>query len=138
MTHEQNMMEYVKRVKESEFPYNISSIMIFDHLDFLYSAPKLGDFVATNEEGEVMDKPTKEQFTEDGTYYAASHKEAYKEYQSALDRILWKGWEVKRSVYLNGERYDCVGREKDSFCFIYNTYESLITSGVKLERIQRK
>lgn len=66
------------------------------------------------------------------------------EYQSALDRVIWKGWEVKqRGSYKTLQRIDEVIAEcyNDSTKWDWygvESYEKLITSGVKLERITKE
>ena len=126
MTHEKNMIEYLDFAEDEctwKFP-TAELEKIFRKKNFNKSQPKLGDFIPTDEDGEPGKKM---------------------QYQSALDRRLWDGWEIKRGelsypneiavlpdiqiTYSNhiGERF-----------FKHKTYESLINSGVKLERIQRK
>ena len=140
MTHEKNMkyllstqelyLEVCKKIKG-----NADSIKAyegyFEALDLLYQQPKLGDFVATNEDGEVMEKPR----DEDG------EPGKKMQYQSALDRVIWKGWHIGKHGWVVNEFGDSIGLVKDSKFVIDSdktTYEKLINSGVKLERIQRK
>ena len=133
MKHELNMMDYLDWIEDQETdPLGLLDKIIAQR-DFLKSQPKLGDFVPTNEKGESMEKPS--EIASFGQF----------EYQSALDRVLWKGWEYypeRKELYLNNKRMGY-------FTYLkvlvspkgnkeFRTYEQLITSGIKLERIQRK
>ena len=128
----------------------------FEALDLLYSEPKLGDFVPTNEKGEVMEEPLIPGNSVVEEISIEKYPERLKAYQSALDRRLWEGWEVgNRQADINGEGFYLKYEGNDVFAFwtidnqefelamgggynIMETYNELITSGVKLERIQRK
>ena len=170
MTHEKNMMDYQDFLRKKNLAMNPEDLLFgksycFDkanvHHDFLKSQPMLGDFVATNEKGEVMEKPEMEKYgyttndffdggcngwtIEDGE---EAYNEAMQEYQSALDRILWKGWKWRKysdteSMY-DLKHKDCskdiAHKNRGVITFHYSdtTYNELITSGVKLERIQKK
>ena len=110
MTHEKNM-KYLKSAQElylevcKKIKGNVDSIKAyegyFEALDLLYQQPMLGDFVATNEDGEVMEKPetlyisTAQPPSEHESF---QHDKKGKEYQKALDRLLWEGWEVTGSM----------------------------------------
>lgn len=117
----------------------------FDALDLLYQEPKLGHFVATNKKGEVMERPKMETYgyVENSSFDSDSsgwsfeggekaYGEAMDQYQSALDRRLWSGWEIANDLLFN--------RSTDTYFDLtdFKSYNDLITSGVKLERIERK
>ena len=69
-----------------------------------------------------------------------------------LGRVIWKGWELKGYANTSGETVDVYldnkighannlrgGNEKKLMEFLSSiTYNKLITSGVKLERIEKK
>ena len=136
MTHEKNMMDYLDWIEGVFLDNQTSRNKIFTHRDFLKSQPKLGDFVPTNEEGEVMERPFDFGNWEKAHYPSLKRMRVHEDYQSALDRRLWVGWRVKYNgnidtglIHRDGERL---------WMSTYKTYELLITSGVKLERIQRK
>lgn len=187
MTHELNMMDFVidlhnKAVESNKnnpgWDYTFEFETSIRHARFLDSPPLLGDFVATNEEGEVMEKPKS---TFDGTHSvkqisaSIDYKKQMKEFQSALDRVKWKGWEVEElTTYIDGtmpgyiltephnsdEVYQNLlmrawieWRIKDGVLWLissnedkngyivqktFKTYDQLIISGVKLERIEKK
>lgn len=154
MPHELNMIEYVDRIDNGCFSLPVGSRMIFNQKNFLKSQPMLGDYVPTNEDGEVMEKPPRYDDWERGKPIVSSegkHKywlSLYKEYQSALDRVLWKGWEwikdnPNTSTYDLRTEFDkrsVAHKFNKNITFYYSntTYEKLITSGIKLERIEKK
>ena len=143
MTHEKNMIDYLDEIEHDTTICEASGFnLIMDKKDFLKSPPKLGDFIPTNEKGEVMVKPIGfdlyRETLESGSKYDSKADVIIKceQFQSALDRVLWKGWEVNGdhvTQIINGKqlisKYDNCWDE---------SYEQLITSGIKLERIQRK
>ncbi|MCH7524198.1 MAG: hypothetical protein IIC74_04105 [Bacteroidetes bacterium] len=113
------------------------SIDVEKYNEFCNSQPKLGDFVACNKKGELVKEPLKWGSWTYGTLNlsALTYAECT-EYQNALDRVLWTEWEVNGDCaeqIINGKqlisKYDNLWDE---------TYEKLITSVVKLERIERK
>ena len=154
MTHEKNMIDYIDWIEDQ----GTNPLWVLDEIigqrNFLKSPPKLGDFVPCTKDGEVMEKPggfksyLYVKSTGKEINWESSEMVKCKEYQSALDRVLWKGWE-----------YDILSKElknghvkiwwKDAMIGIYNSvsgrtqivnsnYNELITSGIKLERIQGK
>ncbi len=163
MTHELNMMDYLKWIKEETITVmnggNLKPVFkkaykynkIMNKMKFNDSQPKLGDFVPTNKKGEVMEKPkhlcqTNSCMCSQVTLAKYSMKK--KLFQSALDRRLWVGWEIEGKSSLT---ITVIGRKMQSVSFNIiskqcivgydgrpDTYEKLITSGVKLERIQKK
>ena len=133
MTHEKNMMDYQDFLQKKNLAMKPGDMLYgksycFDkantHLAFLDSEPKLGDFVPTNEKGEVMEKLSK--IASFGKF----------EFQEAQSRVLWKGWRVK----YNGDIDTKLINKDKGWLWIstYKSYDELITSGVKLERIQKK
>ena len=151
MTHEKNMIEYQDFLQKKNLAMKPGDMLYgksycFDkanvHKDFLKSQPKLGDFIPTNEEGEVMKEPTHPE-SDNGLKILNWHKDML-DYNEALDRVLWKGWEVSHNSNFS---ISIINKEMQliSFHSITNrcrvggneksTYEQLITSGVKLERI---
>ena len=153
MTYEKNMMDYVFWCKENN-PHENGRLVdrttwfmmtVENKADFLKSPPKLGDFVPTNEKGEVMERPFDFGNWEKAHYPSAKRMRVHEDYQSALDRRLWVGWEYypeKKELYLNNKR---IGYFSYSEVLVsingngeFKSYEKLINSGVKLERIQRK
>ena len=146
MTHEPNMIEYLyaQRLRRAAglATYKNAFIQSYKYAEFLESTPKLGDYVPTNEDGEVMEKPGGlEEFRHDTGLEYDYWIVAILEYQSALDRILWEGWEIGKHGWVVNEFGDSIGLVKDSKFVVDSdktTYELLINSGVKLERIQRK
>ena len=155
MTHELNMMDYHKflrnknlSIKPGDIEYG--TVDCFNksatHYDFLKSPPKLGDFVPTNEDGEVMEKPEEPPKIRDVMSHANQMMYGlWDEYQSALDRCLWKGWERDEqgnNIGVSNKSGDFIPyfiiEGKLELSRIHTTYEQLITSGVKLERIQKK
>ena len=153
MTHEKNMIDYLDfaESKDSDigldekgnFNYEIFYDTIMAKKDFNKSQPKLGDFVPTNEDGEVMEKPDPEDYQSYDTLLEETNRILYKglsyAYQEALDRCLWKDWEIKEGHLFSDNCCDYIGSYIDNeFRFTKPTYEQLITSGVKLERKQKK
>lgn len=152
MTHEPNMIEYLyaQRLRRAAglATYKNAFIQSYKYAEFLESTPKLGDYVATNEDGEVMEKP--KYFIDKWVRGEDVSKESkeWQAYSEALDRVLWKGWEVESSAegYTNIMKAEDIGKPRSTWLSFdssgiwgkCNTYEQLITSGVKLERIQRK
>ena len=154
MTHEKNMKSarelYFEVCEEIRNGHDAIEAYegYFEALDFLYQQPQIGDFVPTNEKGEVMgrlpfrlprhkDKPP-DKVTED-----------YRDkYQQAQSRVLWQGWEWIKysdtaSMYaLKHKSCSKVIATKNRGGVIFHhdnkTYNDLITSGVKLERIEKK
>ena len=143
MTHELNMIDYLDEIEKLSIDKKVSLYRIFKHKRFLKSPPKLGDFVPCTKDGEVMEKSKLIGGMREGI------DDVYqKDYQSALDRVLWKGWEWIKysdtaSMY-DLKHKDCSkviankNRGVTMFHYTDTTYEQLITSGVKLERIQKK
>lgn len=114
--------------------YKNAFIQSYKYAEFLESTPKLGDFVPVNEKGEVMEKPIQHSTGEFDTIEVM-------EWDAARSRILWDGWEIGKHGWVVNEFGDSIGLVKDSKFVIDSdktTYELLINSGVKLERIQRK
>ena len=148
MTHEKNMMDYQSFLQKKNLAMRPGDMLYgksycFDkanvQYDFLKSQPKLGDFVPTNEKGEVMEEPESlKGYYECDLDWTDSEKLARKEYQSALDRVLWKNWEVNDKGILKKGKGFIGAFIRDKFLFAHKTYNELITSGVKLERIQKK
>lgn len=150
MSYEKNMIDFVKEQKSRDYPelnksnltgkkimiYLNSLMEINKQSDFLDSQPNLGDFVPTNEAGEVMEEPIGEDYI-DRPRGLDEWKEAIKPWNEALDRVLWKGdWEI---VHKNPNGNHWIESGENMFWLHrYKTYEKLITSGVKLERIQKK
>ena len=142
MKHELNMIDYLDEIEHDTTICEASGFnLIMDKKNFLKSQPKLGDFVPTNEKGEPLEKPS--EIASFGQF----------EYQSALDRVLWKGWEVKWRKKIFAMQTPLLDHSKDGYIMlliykenrytwnqieIFPTYNDLITSGIKLERIQRK
>lgn len=115
MKHELNMIEYLDSIEELDHK-------IYKKKQFLKSKPMLGDYVPTNENGEVIEKPSK----------IASFGQF--EYQQALDRVLWKGWKFREdnifdTLLISHYSKQIINLEQ------FKTYEHLIISGIKLERI---
>ncbi len=168
MTHEKNM-KYLKSAQElylevcKKIKGNVDSIKAyegyFEALDLLYQQPMLGDFVATNEDGEVMEKPEfnvdvrdYEVDTDKGNneYLNEMNKQSndHELYRQALSRVLWKGWKVEsvlqghtnvmKSEDIENGKAMWLSFTSDGIFGKLKTYEQLITSGVKLERIQKK
>ena len=165
MTHEKNMIDYLDWIKGVFLDKQTTLDKIYEKGDFNKSQPKLGDFVPTNEKGEVMEEPEESHYKytiKDEHQFSQPRidrkefNKAKEQYQEALDRRLWKGWEVgNRQADINGEGFYLKYEGNDVFAFwtidnqefelamgggynIMETYNELITSGVKLERIQRK
>lgn len=159
MITELNMIDYIDFL---ETKVNILSLTELDlwqktrhHKDFLKSTPKLGDFVPTNEKGEVMEKPDKfddwlKEPIRNGHFPLGVNCEKF---QQALDRVIWKGWEVvegetkyhlkkpnegSRSLLAYVNKTHPKAFELLNEILGNKTYEQLITSGVKLERIEKK
>lgn len=145
--YEPNMIDYLdwiegKPITELRDWRSKRYYKIMEKRDFLKSPPKLGDFVPTNKKGEVMEKPSV--IASFGLF----------EYQQALDRVIWKGWELVKGMdaemhpegrwLTNGDHYSdriaAYSTRSKSLQFKdgATTYEQLITSGVKLERIEKK
>lgn len=158
MTHELNMIDYLDFAEDEctwKFP-TAALDRIFRKKKFNKSQPKLGDFVPTNEDGEVMEKPEfnvdvrdYEINTDKGNndYLDEMNKQSndHEMYRQALDRVIWKGWEVEELVgyYVlvdksRTEIAECYTDKKKWTWYDKNTYEKLIDSGVKLERIIKK
>ena len=152
MKHELNMMDYLDWIEDqflgsSMTPEEHKSLLT-EQRGFLKSQPKLGDFVPTNDKGEVMEKPEEGQIKKH--IEPRSFLERYEEYQSALDRVLWKGCEIHQigdtsgnlvwsSVSCNDETIATAFKDRPiKLEPKFKTYEQLITSGIKLERIKRK
>ncbi len=150
MTHEKNMIDYLDWIEGVFLDNQTARNNIFAHRDFLKSPPKLGDYVATNEKGEVMEKPEPPK-SDSELIILNWHKEMLN-YNEALDRVLWKGWEVEDSETRKMGKFKilCNDGETIAICkdkeWVFwkdkyhtaDTYNDLITSGVKLERIQGK
>lgn len=149
MTHEKNMIEYLDKAEDEcawKFP-TAELEKIFRKKNFLKSAPKLGDYVPTNEKGEVMEKPFDFGNWEKAHYPSEKRMKIHEQFQEALDRVMWQGWEVKQSLkkdhYILYHPSDphiarCCDNKMEWIGDDSNTYEQLITSGVKLERIEKK
>lgn len=157
MTHEKNMIEYQDFLQKKNLAMKPGDMLYgksycFDkanvHKDFLKSQPKLGDFIPTNEEGEVMESPSRWEAWEGGVLNLPLLTRCECEpYQEALDRRLWDGWEWIKyndtSSMYDLKHKDCskviAHKNKGAVTFHYSdtTYELLITSGVKLERITK-
>ena len=145
MKYELNMMDYLKWIKKERFiadsyPTLTNKVVkynkIMAKMKFNDSQPKLGDFVACNEAGEVMEEPEEGQFKK--YIEPKPYEERVNEYQSALDRRLWKGWEIKEHPEYGKMLYDGEHYYADGALFNKgDTYDELITSGVELERIQK-
>ena len=157
MTHELNMIDYIDWIKDEGMCFKDENFVttfedalkykkILEHRDLLKSPPKLGDFVPTNEKREVMDRHI-------GGMREGIDDVKHKEYRMALDRVLWKGWEIvegetkyhlKKPNEGSKSLLAYVDKTKPKAFELLNeilgnkTYDELITSGVKLERIQRK
>ena len=157
MTHEKNMLDFVieqkkilkKRAgKATNNSWRIQHSVDCEHqVIFLASAPKLGDFVPTNEKGEVMEEPFDFGNWKKAHYPSLKRMKIHEQFQEALDRVMWKGWEVKQSLkkdhYILYHPSDphiarCCDNKMEWIGDDSNTYNELITSGVKLERIQKK
>ena len=137
MTHELNMIDYVLyRNKETTLQKGFRLDMI-DHAVFLKSPPKLGDFIPTNEKGEVMEKPIQHSTGEFDTIEVM-------EWDKAVNRVIWKGWEVEqRPGYSTLQKIsdkitmaECYDASTEWAWYGWASYDKLITSGVKLERIE--
>ena len=120
--------------------YKRHNLLIYNKANFLKSQPKLGDFVACNEAGEVMEKPDKfEDWLKDSIrngYYPLGI--TCEKFQQAQSRVLWKGWEIKEHPEYGKMLYDGEHYYADGALFNKgDTYDELITSGVELERIQK-
>ena len=144
-------LEVCKKIKGNADPIKAYE-GYFEALDLLYQQPKLGDFVATNEDREVMEYPKRKSLdgmSDDLAECAIEEHEGLEiEYFEAKEKVIWKEWEwIKysdtHSMY-DLKHKDCskviATRNRGVIVFHYSnkTYEQLITSGVKLERIQKK
>ena len=158
MTHEKNMIDYLDWIEGVFLDRKTTLYKIYKHRTFLKSPLKLGDFVPTNEKGEVMAKPTHDGFNRwTGRPHSIElHKDWVKltqDYYAALDRVMWKGWEIvegetkyhlKKPNEGSKSLLAYVNKTHPKAFELLNeilgnkTYEQLITSGIKLERIQKK
>lgn len=167
MTAEKNMIDYIDWIEDEnfsrhtdEYPTTMEEARKYSYIinqkSFLKSQPKLGDFVPTNEKGEVMDKPPRYDDWYSGKPIVSAEGKhdywlnLYKEYQSALDRVIWNGWEVRQETGYcilimignkksGGQISECYTDSKEWDWYGIKTYEKLIsTSGVKLDRIEKK
>ena len=137
------MIDYIDWIEDQ----GTNPLWVLDEIigqrNFLKSTPKLGDFVPTNKDGEVYDPKVVASYNLDHNMGSGIQDKFRTEYQSALDRVIWKGWKfcfqyIGYESYSNGDKeigFRDGSPIKESG---YSTYENLITSGVKLERIQRK
>ena len=148
MKYEKNMIDYLDYADSNDydiglynnvyFKYEIFHTIIMGKKDYLKAPPNLGDFVPTNEDGEVMEKPDKfDDWLVDkinnGHFPIGVNCEKY---QSALDRRLWDGWHNRRGF--SKCSLITTNRKQILNIKVFETYDELINSGVKLERIQRK
>ncbi len=148
MTHEKNMIDYLDCI-EGIYPAPATTLNeIWKKKHFLKSQPMLGDFVATNEDGEVMEKPNILKGVIMGSGVSQYDLDQSDMYIKGLENVMWKGWEVDKGGWLiNGSMsiYCADGfwviidyKEKIKEELKNPTYEQLINSGVKLERIEKK
>lgn len=105
----------------------------FEYLDFIYQTLELGFFIACNKDGEPMVEPSgfslQENFGIEPQYQAT--KDKYKEYQKALESVLFEGWKLSTSYKL--DHFDVVRNGiRRIEIFRYDTIESVITSGIDL------
>ena len=145
MTHEKNMIDYLDWIEDQ----GTNPLWLLDKIlgqrNFLKSQPKLGDFIPTNKKGEVMEKPKGGPHGQSKSVQL-NHYNRVEQYQSALDRVIWKGWEVEqRKGYSTLQKIsdkipmaECYDDSTEWDWYGWESYESLITSGVKLERIEKK
>ena len=67
-----------------------------DYIDLLRQAPKIGDFVPCNEDGEVLETPeTWGSWNPDSPSY--EDMESHSKYEEAQFRVKWQGWEHAES-----------------------------------------
>lgn len=153
MKYELNMIDYIDFLGREEI-ISLNDLQeryhkVTAYAIFLKSPPKLGDFVPTNEDGDVMEKIERYKHILSGSELASDSDTTFElcqQYESALDRVLWKKWEYVDEIQKGTHRILFRAEWMDfnsseiQLCSTkrIHTYDDLITSGIKLERIERK
>jgi len=107
-----SMEDYVIETYNDESKYMLNDVfakMAINYAELLKSKPTLGQFVPTDDEGNVLEEPHK-----DDSYEIEAGSELFQgeidDYQTALDKVIFDGWvlyEVTKhsTIIVNGENY---------------------------------
>ena len=90
-------IELTKLISLSEYVLNLnpSRGQIVDYATFLNRKLELGFFIATDDDGNVLEKPDIKNYTGKDTRNIDYYQDCIK-YQQALKKVLFKGFEVRK------------------------------------------
>ena len=119
MTHELNMIEYLDWLEDQQDSKIITLANVFVIKNFNKSQPMLGDFVPTNEKGEVMEDMFCYERKFDCHEQCTDCKNKSSQFQQAIPRVLWKGWELDWS----NDKEDRVSQKNGTFV-VFDFYDT--------------
>jgi hypothetical protein len=107
----QTLQEYTIEYGNSVYDSEIAIKDVLNYAKLTNRAPRLGDFVPTDEDDNVLEEPKYWKEHLSGLIAMADtgiHLEKCKQYQTAKDRVIFKGeWEVVKGSNSNHTRIYC-------------------------------